>query len=49
MNDGRINTDGYITKRIALEDIVKEGFETLTGSEKKKQVKILVTPDKSLL
>ena len=49
MNDGRIKTDGYITKRIALEDIVKEGFETLTGPEKKKQVKILVTPDKSLL
>lgn len=49
MNDGRIKTDGYITKKILLDDIVKEGFETLTGPEKKKHVKILVTPDKTLL
>ncbi|WP_446899668.1 2,3-butanediol dehydrogenase [Clostridium sp. LBM24168] len=49
LNSGRIKTDGYITKKISLDDIVKEGFETLTGPEKKKQVKILVTPDKSLL
>jgi (R,R)-butanediol dehydrogenase/meso-butanediol dehydrogenase/diacetyl reductase len=49
MSDGRIKAKGYITKRIALDDIVKEGFESLTGPEKKKHVKILVTPDKSLL
>ena len=49
INNGEIKTDGYITKKIALDDIIKEGFETLTGPEKKKQVKILVTPDKSLL
>ncbi|WP_251859598.1 2,3-butanediol dehydrogenase [Clostridium sp. Marseille-Q2269] len=49
MKDGRIKTDGYITKKIALDDIVEEGFGALTGSEKKKHVKILVTPDKSLL
>lgn len=49
LSSGRIKTDGYITKKIALDDIVKEGFETLTGPEKKAQVKILVTPDKSLL
>lgn len=45
LNSGRIKTDGYITKKIRLDDIVKKGFETLTGPEKKKQVKILVTPD----
>lgn len=49
MADGRVKADGYITKRIALDDIVREGFQTLTGPEKKKQVKIIVTPDKSLL
>lgn len=49
MNDGRIKAEGYITKKIHLDDIVSEGFGTLTGPEKKKEVKILVTPDKSLL
>ncbi|MFL0267358.1 2,3-butanediol dehydrogenase [Candidatus Clostridium radicumherbarum] len=49
MKDGRIKAEGYITKRIALEDIVEEGFGALTGPEKKKHVKIIVTPDKSLL
>ena len=47
--DGRIPAQGYITKRIALDDIVSEGFETLSGPEKKKHVKIIVTPDPSLL
>lgn len=49
MNDGRIKADGYITKKIYIDDIVNEGFETLTGPDKKKHVKILVTPDKSLI
>ncbi len=49
MSDGRIKAEGYITKRILLDDIVKEGFGALTGPEKKKHVKILVTPDKTLL
>lgn len=49
MSDGRVKAEGYITKKIALDDIVEEGFGTLTGPEKKKHVKILVTPDKSLL
>jgi len=49
MSDGRIKTQGYVTKKIALDDIVEEGFGALTGPEKKKHVKILVTPDKSLL
>lgn len=49
MNDGRIKVDGYITKKIRLDDIAEEGFGALTGPEKKKHVKILVTPDKSLL
>lgn len=49
MNDGRIKAEGYITKKISLDDIVDEGFGALTGPEKKKHVKILVTPDKFLL
>ncbi|MBU3207141.1 2,3-butanediol dehydrogenase [Clostridium algidicarnis] len=49
MSDGRIKADGYITKKISLEDVVTEGFGTLTGPDKKQQVKILVTPDNSLL
>ena len=49
MADGRIKANGYITKRVALDDIVTEGFGTLTGPDKKAQVKIIVTPDKSLL
>lgn len=49
MADKRVKAEGYITKRIALEDIVEQGFGTLTGPEKKKHVKIIVTPDKSLL
>lgn len=49
IKDGRIKAEGYITKKIALDDIVEEGFGALTGPEKKKHVKILVTPDKSLL
>ncbi|KEH85970.1 butanediol dehydrogenase [Clostridium novyi A str. 4540] len=49
MNDGRIKAEGYITKKISLDNIVAEGFNSLTGLEKKKQVKILVTPDEMLL
>lgn len=49
MSDGRVKAEGYITKKVYLDDIAKEGFETLTGPEKKKQVKIIVTPDKTLL
>lgn len=49
LSDGRIPAQGYITKRIALDDIVTEGFGTLSGAEKKRHVKIIVTPDRSLL
>jgi (R,R)-butanediol dehydrogenase/meso-butanediol dehydrogenase/diacetyl reductase len=49
MSSGKIKAEGWVTKKIHLEDIVTEGFETLTGSEKKEHVKILVTPDRSLL
>lgn len=49
MADNRIKAEGYITKKIYIDDIVKEGFGTLTGPDKKAQVKIIVTPDKSLL
>lgn len=43
LSEGKIPAKGFITKKVALDDIVTEGFETLTGPEKKKQVKILVT------
>ena len=43
MSEGKIPANGFITKKVALDDIVSEGFETLTGPEKKKQVKILVS------
>ena len=43
MDEGKIPANGFITKKIALDDIVSEGFETLTSPEKKKQVKILVS------
>lgn len=49
MADNRIKAEGYITKRIYIDDIVEQGFHTLTGPDKKAQVKIIVTPDKSLL
>ena len=47
--DGRISAAGYITKKIYLDDLKEEGFGALTGPEKKSHVKILVTPDRSLL
>lgn len=47
--DKKIKAEGFITKKIHLDDIVKEGFETLVGPDKLKHLKILVTPDKSLL
>lgn len=49
MRTGKLKVPKYVTKKIYLEDIVTEGFHSLVGAEKKKQVKILVTPDKSLL
>lgn len=49
LSDGRVPADGWITGKIALEDIVEKGFNAMTGPEKKKHVKILVTPDKTLL
>ena len=47
--DGSIPAKGYITKKVYIDDIEKEGFGALTGPEKKSQVKIIVTPDKNLL
>lgn len=49
LTDGRIRGEGWITKRIHLDRIVEDGFGTLTGPDKKAQVKILVTPDAVLL
>ena len=43
LSSGKIPANGFITKKIALDDIVEEGFKTLTGPEKKKQVKIIVS------
>lgn len=47
IGDKKLDTTGLITKRIALNDIVEEGFGTLTGPDKKKHVKILVIPENS--
>lgn len=49
LKDGRIEGSKYITKKIFLDDIVEEGFKTLIGPHRKKHLKILVTPDKSLI
>ena len=49
LTDGRIPADAFITKRISLDELDREGFGTLLGPEKKKHVKIIVTPDPSLL
>ncbi len=40
--NAKIDTDGIITKKIYLDDIVEEGFEALLND--KNQIKILVTP-----
>jgi (R,R)-butanediol dehydrogenase/meso-butanediol dehydrogenase/diacetyl reductase len=49
MEDKRINVGSYVTKKIYLDDIIEEGFDTLLGPDKKKNLKILVTPDLTLL
>ena len=49
LSAGKIQVPGYVTKKIHLDDINKEGFDVLTGPAKKAQVKILVTPEKELL
>ena len=49
MADGRMQATGWVTKKIHLDDLVQEGLETLTSSERDQQVKILVTPDRALL
>lgn len=43
MADGRISTDGWITKKITLDEIVENGFEELLRN-KDQHVKILVRP-----
>jgi len=45
VSDGRLNTDGLITGKISLEDIVQNGFEAI-ASARDKHVKILATPIK---
>jgi len=49
MSDNRVKAEGYITKKILLDDLLDEGFNTLLGPEKKNHIKIIVTPDPSLL
>lgn len=43
MADGRISTDGWITKKITFDEIVESGFEELIKN-KDQHVKILVRP-----
>ena len=44
MSEGKIPANGFITKKISLDDLVSEGFETLTGPEEEERVpKILVS------
>lgn len=43
MADGRISSDGWITKKITLDDLVEKGFEELIKN-KDQHVKILVKP-----
>lgn len=42
MEQGYFSKDNYVTKKIKVDDIVEEGFETLVNS--KDQIKILVSP-----
>ncbi len=49
LNDGRLPAEGYITGKIALEDLVEKGFAELSGPDRRKHVKMLVTPDRALL
>ena len=49
LHDGKLHIPGFITRKIARDDLVDEGFEVLCRSEKKKQITILVAPVKELL
>ncbi|ONI40488.1 butanediol dehydrogenase [Candidatus Epulonipiscium fishelsonii] len=49
ISEGKIVTGGLVTKKIHLNDLASEGFDTLTGPAKKKHVKILVTPEVELI
>lgn len=42
--DGRFNVEPLITAKIKLDDIIKQGFETLLSERKGEHVKILVSP-----
>jgi len=45
VSDGRLNTDGLITGKIDLDDIVEKGFEAIAHA-RDKHVKILARPTK---
>ena len=49
LSEGKIKVPGYVTKKVGLNDIVTDGFGTLTGPDKKAHIKILVTPEEELL
>ncbi len=49
LSSGKLKVPGYVTKKVLLDRVLEDGFGTLTGPDKKAQVKILVTPDASLL
>lgn len=46
---GKMNVDGYVTKKILLDDIIEEGFGTLLGENRASEVKILATSEPELL
>jgi (R,R)-butanediol dehydrogenase/meso-butanediol dehydrogenase/diacetyl reductase len=45
LSAGKYQLQRFITKRIKLEDIVEEGFESLTADPSGKELKIMVTFD----
>jgi len=43
--DGRVSVAPLITAKIGLDDVIKQGFEALTGEERYNHIKILVSPE----
>ncbi|MFI3256162.1 MAG: 2,3-butanediol dehydrogenase [Psittacicella sp.] len=49
VSDKKIKANGWISKKIYIDDLVSDGFKMLTGKNKNEEVRILVTPDSSLI
>ena len=47
--DGTVKCDSFITKKVYLDNMLEDAMIPMCGPEKKKNIKILVTPDKTLL